>query len=397
MAAPAFGTSGVLAYGAARTTSSVPVPASTAANDVIIVVMYQEDASPAVTPPTGFTELTFTTVPVTSTQVSRQRVFWKRATGADSGTYAFTHTSCTTQAVALRYTGALASGTPVEVLGSYTSGATTSTTAPITGTTGGADRAVIYGFTDYTSSTITAPTGFTARTGVTSTDMAAFDKSQATAGTTGSVTATPPSDGAVTATLIGVLPVASAFTGTASLSGSGTLTATGKQVLLGTATLSGSGTLTATGTPAVAITAALGGSGALSASGTATISTAFNGTATFGGSGVLAATGHAGRLVFRGVLAQRRMPLSPPLTALINYSKAVLRINGEWIDLEYPAAEQIEAADIYFPGGYETPVDDATAALLTAAGYVVTIVTDHPQPVNSNSVGTALVDTATVA
>lgn len=77
--------------------------------------------------------------------------------------------------------------------------------------------------------------------------------------------------------------------------------------------------------------------------------------------------------VFRTPIYQRRYPVIPPVTALINFSKAVLRIGGQWVETEWPTEEQINASDFYFPGGYEIPVDQATADVLTAAGYSVEI------------------------
>lgn len=77
--------------------------------------------------------------------------------------------------------------------------------------------------------------------------------------------------------------------------------------------------------------------------------------------------------VFRTPIYQRRYPVIAPVTALINYSKAVLRIAGQWVETEWPTEDQINASDFYFPGGYEIPVDQATADVLTAAGYSVEI------------------------
>lgn len=95
--------------------------------------------------------------------------------------------------------------------------------------------------------------------------------------------------------------------------------------------------------------------------------------------------------VFSGPVRQRRMPIMPGLAALINYSPAVLRIGGEWIETEYPSEQQINAADYYFPGGYEIPVDDATAALLASAGYIPT------SAVADSAADTAIVDVSLVA
>lgn len=98
-------------------------------------------------------------------------------------------------------------------------------------------------------------------------------------------------------------------------------------------------------------------------------------------------------LVFRTPYVQRRMPIAPPLTALINFSVAVLRIGGQWVETEYPTEEQINAADLYFPGGHENPVNQATANILTAAGYVVDNVVDP----TAAHVGLAFVGISTVS
>lgn len=91
-----------------------------------------------------------------------------------------------------------------------------------------------------------------------------------------------------------------------------------------------------------------------------------------GGGTTLPPVGTAIAGIFRTPIYQRRYPVIPPLTALINYSKAVLRIGGQWIETEWPTEEQINGSDYYFPGGYDIAVDAATAAVLTAAGYTVT-------------------------
>lgn len=95
-----------------------------------------------------------------------------------------------------------------------------------------------------------------------------------------------------------------------------------------------------------------------------------------------------------GVLCQRRVPVTPPLTALINYSKAILRIDGQWVELEYPTAEAIASADIYVPGGYESEVDTATARALVNAGYIVD---GWGGSSFDNQVGTAIVGSSVLA
>lgn len=98
--------------------------------------------------------------------------------------------------------------------------------------------------------------------------------------------------------------------------------------------------------------------------------------------------------IFRAPMYQRRYPLMPPLTVLLNYSVALLRIQGQWVETEFPTEEQINAADYYFPGGYDIPVDDATAAVLTAAGYAVDT---GAATAFSSAVGAAIVGSSAVA
>jgi len=78
--------------------------------------------------------------------------------------------------------------------------------------------------------------------------------------------------------------------GTATLSGAGTLTATGKAQTTATAPLSGTGTLTAAGAPATGATVTLTGAGNLTAaaSGSGSATAAFNGTGTLTAQGTAA-------------------------------------------------------------------------------------------------------------
>lgn len=206
MAVPTFVSSSSLAWGSARTTSSVPVPAGVAAGDVVLVHVYTEDTTPTITPPTGFTELTFTPAPVTTGQIQQQRVFWKRLTAADTGTYAFTHASARTEATASAYRGALASGAPVGVLGSAVSNTQVNPAPAVSGTTGGADRMLVWAATWYSAAAdAQQPTGFTEV--YDGQDLETGYKAQPTAGATGSIvggSATTTTN--YTVTLVGVIP-----------------------------------------------------------------------------------------------------------------------------------------------------------------------------------------------
>jgi len=70
----------------------------------------------------------------------------------------------------------------------------------------------------------------------------------------------------------------------------------------------------------------------------------------------------------------RRIPIAGALTAELQFGLAVMRINGEWVETEFPSAEQEAAADLLFRGGSIYDVDEETAAVLTTAGYTVEII-----------------------
>lgn len=107
-----------VAYGSSSTTGTsdnlvsvldVPVPAGViAGNHVFVAIEMWEAGNPAVTPAAGFSLL----VEVVSGS-TKLKVFWKEATGPDSGNYRFTWTGAQwTQGQAVRVTGAKA-GNPV--------------------------------------------------------------------------------------------------------------------------------------------------------------------------------------------------------------------------------------------------------------------------------------------
>lgn len=68
----------------------------------------------------------------------------------------------------------------------------------------------------------------------------------------------------------------------------------------------------------------------------------------------------------------KNVPFWPPMVVGVPQGLAVLRIDGVWINTEVATQDQIDAADYYFPGGSDHEVDEATAVLLTNAGYIVT-------------------------
>lgn len=102
--------------------------------------------------------------------------------------------------------------------------------------------------------------------------------------------------------------------------------------------------------------------------------TNYPGASLFPGANVFPGSGTTGGpFLFLGKQFQRRMPIMAGLAALINFSASVLRIDGQWVDAEFPSEQQLAAADLYFPGGYQNIIYDVDVAdALIAAGYDVT-------------------------
>lgn len=193
--------------------------------------------------------------------------------------------------------------------------------------------------------------------GTSATFLTAYAGYYASPGTAGAKTVglTAPTGQQPAMIAVELTPAASAFSGSLALSGSGGLAGSGAPAIAGSIGLSGSGGLTLSGVAGFVSfsgSVSLAGAGGLALSGTASFPAAPGG-------------------IFRAPIYQRRYPLIPPLTVLMNYSVALLRIQGQWVEAEFPTEEQINASEYYFPGGYEIPVDAATAAVLTAAGYTV--------------------------
>lgn len=306
MAAPVWQSKTDLA-GASGTTISVPVPASVASGDIIVVGIYAE--STIGTLPTGFTLKTSVTC-TTSGQGHTSYIYWKRATGADSGTYAFTQASNVWRtAWAWRVTGCLASGDPfgatANTADSAAAAASTSTPAVATLTPSVDNCLVLFSGTCFNPVSYTAPSGFTERTD-TGDSITSDSLSQTTATATGSVTATiNSSQQGKTGIVAYLLPVSSTFAAagttaaTTTVSGDASRLAPAAGTAVATTTVTGDAAripppLVAAGT-SVATTAVTGNVtiAHYGVSGTAVATTTATGTATnvrYAVSGTVAAT-----------------------------------------------------------------------------------------------------------
>lgn len=186
VAPPAFGAAGTYLSGADATTAAVPVPAGVAANDIILVHLYLE-VSAAVTVPTGFAEIT----PAASvTAPYYHRAFWKRATAADTGTYTFSWTGVTwREAIATRYRGCVATGSPIDVSASAARSTSNTVTPGVSVTTTGTDRLLVWCGGDFNGGSWTAPPGWWQRNTDTANLSVATMPLSAT-GTSGTITGT---------------------------------------------------------------------------------------------------------------------------------------------------------------------------------------------------------------
>jgi hypothetical protein len=187
VAAPAYGTSG--AWG------STAVPASVASGDIIVAAFFIDGSTVTITGPAGFAHAPNSprTVNAGGGGNHSVNVLWKRASAADSGTYAFTLSAGGyAEGQAHRFTSCIASGNPWDGNTSSTGdgGATNSTTTPaVSFTTTGPDELFFFAGTNWSGGAWTPPTGFTEITD-NAADLTADYKVQASAGSSGTVQAT---------------------------------------------------------------------------------------------------------------------------------------------------------------------------------------------------------------
>lgn len=302
--------------GASAATAAPPVPAGAAANDIMVVSLYKENTA-AVTPPAGFTQKA-----ALATSASAQGslyIFWKRCTGADSGTYSFSWTGSAWREITVsRFTGRITSGDPFD----GTPGTAESLAAAVTlnvSTTLSVSGCDLYGaWTDFAGNVTWTPAAGT--TEQFDGDVSTVDTiDNAASGSTGNLTATSSGNDFMKAFLGGLLPATSGATGTlAATEGADTLAAAGAETFTGTLaateandTVSGAGTVANPVTGTFASTEAadtLAATGAEKMTGTlaateASDTLAASGTSTNGVTGTLAASEGNDTLASSGTLA----------------------------------------------------------------------------------------------
>ena len=138
MAAPVWQSKGADYNPGGTGTSATPtLPASLAAGDIVVVFLYKENFA-AVTPPAGYTEITGGGSPPQTTG-QEVRSYWYRCVGGETGTVTFSWTGAVFRlASAHRFTGCVASGSPVgEIVAAFNNSISTTTPSVATAGTGG--------------------------------------------------------------------------------------------------------------------------------------------------------------------------------------------------------------------------------------------------------------------
>jgi hypothetical protein len=195
MATPVFGSVGT--YG--QTTSGNPaasvdvgVPASVASGDIILLHLFTDLTGSTITPPSGFAEVASSPQPVPGGLSMRLSVYWKRATGADSGTYTTAFSPNTfAEGAETRWTGCVTSGSPFDATNGAVDSVGSTSTAAVSVTTTQANTLLVHTAGLWSGGTWTPASGFTGR--VTSGGFNLLytgDKGQAAAGSSGTVQAT---------------------------------------------------------------------------------------------------------------------------------------------------------------------------------------------------------------
>lgn len=180
--------SSVLAGGNGTSSAPVPVPAAAATNDIAVVGIYIEDTV-TITPPAGFTQK----VDLRTSAIARGGlvVYWKRLTGADSGTYTFTWTGTPWRGANCGlWSGRVTSGDPFDGTVGTAESTTSVTTLNVSTSPAQANGDAVGFWTNFNGGcSFTPPTNYTERQD--NNDVMCLDTRDAVAaGTTGSISAT---------------------------------------------------------------------------------------------------------------------------------------------------------------------------------------------------------------
>lgn len=261
MAAPTFGAAGTYLAGSFTSGAAVAVPTGTAAGQVVLVFIYVESGNGTISGPAGFTQK----ASIDGTNHDLE-IWWKRCTGTDSGTYAFTWSGNPwREAVAVRFSGCITTGDPFDVTSTNTG--TGGTTPAVSATTTVADTLKVWAATNFNGGAWTPPSGWTERVD-TGGGIGAATLAQAAAGATGSVTGSSAGGAAVSLAFLGALkPPASS--GTNAPATVAPVSATGQPATATVAPATGGGGIATAGQAATSQVRPAGGGGTVPTSASA--------------------------------------------------------------------------------------------------------------------------------
>ena len=202
----AFRSSSLLA-GAGTNGAAVPVPTGATNLDIAVVGLYIEDTI-TITPPLGFTLKA--DLRTSATLRGGLVVYWKRLTGADSGTYSFTWTGTPWRGANCGlWSGRATSGDPFDGTVGTAESTVGVTTLNVSTSPAGSNGDAVGFWTSFNGGTsFTPPTNYTERAD--NSDVMCLDSRDAvTSGSTGSISATATITDFMKA-FLGVLAVAGA-------------------------------------------------------------------------------------------------------------------------------------------------------------------------------------------
>jgi hypothetical protein len=215
--APAYVGAGTIDAGTfGRTTINLAVPATSVLTGLLDIAAIYIEHTTAPTPPDG----TWTEAPDSPQGgVSHFcRVFWRRPTGSETGTYNFTHPTAWSSGFAFRISGVITTGDPFDVTnGAIKNTSADGSTPAVSDTTTVANTLLLWIGQSFSGGECSTVSGFTERVDSPPGDSAATTldtKAQAVAGATGSLTAAFTIAAPTTAWLGALLPIPDATTDT---------------------------------------------------------------------------------------------------------------------------------------------------------------------------------------
>lgn len=183
---------------------SLAYPAGVALNRVVLAHIYMEGVGVSITPPTGWAEI----LPKVSGAGSlEQRLFWHRCDGTESGSVTFTHATSWRAGVMSQWSNCETTGNPFDTPASTSVAVTSGSTSPaVSDTSDVANCRVVWWGSCFNAGTWTPPTGFTEHFDATGELGAVASKTQAAAGSTGSITATCTASGEIEGRILILIP-----------------------------------------------------------------------------------------------------------------------------------------------------------------------------------------------